>query len=80
MDIPGATMIIGAVVCYTLAVQDGGVTKPWNSSTIIGLLVGFVLIVAAFWLVEYFQNDRALLLPRLMKDRTMIIGCAFMFL
>lgn len=80
MDLPGAIMIIGAVTCYTLAVQDGGLTHPWNSSTIIGLLVGFVLIIAAFWIVEYIQGDRALLLPRLMKDRTMIIGCAFMFL
>ena len=80
MDLPGATMIIGAVVCYTLAVQDGGVTRSWNSSATIGLLVGFVLIIAAFLVVEYVQGDRALLLPRLMKDRTMIIGCAFMFL
>jgi len=52
----------------------------WMVSTIIGLLVGFVLITAAFAVVEYFQKDRALLLGQLMKDRTMIIGCAFLFL
>lgn len=80
MDLPGASLILAAVVCYTLALQDGGVTKAWNSSTIIGLLVGFVLITAAFIVVEYFQKDRALLLGRLMRDRTMIIGCAFLFL
>jgi len=79
MDLPGASLILAAVVCYTLALQDGGITKAWNSFTIIGLLVGFVLI-AVFVVVEYFQRDRALLLGRLMKDRTMIIGCAFLFL
>ncbi|KAE9378745.1 putative HC-toxin efflux carrier [Stipitochalara longipes BDJ] len=77
MDLPGAGLIMAAVICYILAVQDGGVTRPWNSSVVIGLLVGFVLIAIAFGIVEYFQKDRALLLPRLLKDRTMLICCAF---
>jgi uncharacterized membrane protein len=80
MDLPGASLILVAVVCYTLALQDGGITKAWNSFTIIGLLVGFVLIIAVFVVVEYFQKDRALPLGRPMKDRAMIIGCAFLFL
>ncbi len=71
---------MAAVICYTLALQNAGVNKLWNSSQIIGLLVGFVLIIITFAVVEYFQKYRALLLPRLMKDRTMIIGSAFMFL
>jgi hypothetical protein len=80
MDLPGAAIIMVAVICYILALQYGGVTKPWNSSVVIGLLVGFVLISVAFGLVEYLQKDRALLLPRLLKDRTMIVCCAFVFL
>jgi uncharacterized membrane protein len=68
---------MAAVICYILALQDAGVTKPWKSSTVIGLLVGFVLIGIAFIVNEYFQKDRALLLPRLIKDRTMIVCCAF---
>ncbi|KAE8448022.1 hypothetical protein EG329_009945 [Mollisiaceae sp. DMI_Dod_QoI] len=77
MDLPGAGLIMAAVICYVLALQDGGVTRPWNSSVVIGLLVGFVLIFVAFGVVEYLQKDRALLLPRLMKDRTMLVCCAF---
>ncbi|EPE25582.1 MFS general substrate transporter [Glarea lozoyensis ATCC 20868] len=77
MDLPGAALIMAAVVCYILALQDAGVAKAWNSPTVIGLLVGFGLIVIAFGLVEYLQKDRALFLPRLMKDRTMIVCCAF---
>lgn len=80
MDFPGAAMIMAAVICYILALQYGGVTKPWNSSVVIGLLVGFVLISVAFGVVEYLQKDRALLLPRLLKDRTMIVCCAFVFM
>jgi hypothetical protein len=77
MDLFGAGLIMAAVICYILAVQDGGVTRPWNSSVVIGLLVGFVLITITFGIVEYFQKDRALLLPRLMEDRTMLVCCAF---
>jgi hypothetical protein len=80
MDLPGAALILGAVCCYVLAVQDAGVTKPWNSSEVVGLLVGFVLIMIAFGVVEYFQGDRALLQPRLIKDRGIMVSCAFTFL
>lgn len=80
MDLPGAFLIMAAVICYILALQDAGVTKDWNSSQIIGLLVGFVLIICLFIVVEYFQKDKALLLGRLLNDRTMIVGCLFMFL
>jgi hypothetical protein len=80
MDLPGAGLIMAAVICYVLALQDGGVTKAWNSPVIIGLLVGFVLITIAFGIVEYLQKERALLLPRLMKDRTMLVCSAFVAL
>ncbi|TVY73227.1 MFS gliotoxin efflux transporter gliA [Lachnellula suecica] len=80
MDFPGAFLIMAGVICYTLALQDGGVTRPWNSSRVIGLLVGFVLITIAFGIVEYLQKDRALLLPRIMKDRTVLVCCAFISL
>lgn len=67
MDILGASSILAAVICYTLAPQDGGGAKARNSSPTIGLLVGFVLISAALIVVEYFQKDYALLLGRLIK-------------
>lgn len=80
MDLPGAGLIMAAVICYVLALQEGGITRPWNSSVVIGLLVGFVLITITFGIVEYLQKDRALLIPRLMKDRTMLVCCAFVAL
>lgn len=80
MDLPGAFLILAAVICYILALEDAGITKDWNSAQIIGLLVGFVLIIIAFIIVEYYQKDRALLLGRVLNDRTVIVGCLFMFL
>lgn len=80
MDLPGAALILAAVCCYVLAVQDAGITRPWNSSKVIGLLVGFVLIMIAFGVVQYLQGNRALLQSRLIKERGMIVSCAFTFL
>ncbi|KAH8803447.1 DNA repair protein RAD50 [Xylogone sp. PMI_703] len=80
MDLPGASLILAAVCCYILAVQDGGIKRPWNNSQTIGLLVGFVAITIAFIVVEYFQGDFALLQSRLIKQRSIITSCAFMFL
>jgi hypothetical protein len=42
MDFPGIALVMGATISYILAVQYGGVTEAWNSSVVVGLLVGFV--------------------------------------
>lgn len=39
-DIPGVLLILCALVCYLTVLQIGGLTKPWNSSEPIGLLIG----------------------------------------
>lgn len=79
MDISGASIIFAAVICYLLALQWGGVAKPWSSADVIGTLVGFGLLVILFLVNEYFQGARALLLPAILKDRTIALGCAFSF-
>ena len=48
MDFPGAFMIMSLLVSYSLALQYGGHTMPWNSGTVIGLLVGCALISITF--------------------------------
>ncbi|KAF4635470.1 hypothetical protein G7Y89_g2615 [Cudoniella acicularis] len=79
MDLPGTFTIMAAIVCYILALQWGGQTKPWSDSSVIGTLVGFVLIFIAFCVVEYFQGERAMIVGRLLKDRTISVGMAFIF-
>ncbi|KAH7381521.1 major facilitator superfamily transporter [Pyrenochaeta sp. MPI-SDFR-AT-0127] len=79
MDLPGALIILAAVVCYLLALQWGGATKSWSDSEVYGLLIGFGLILALFLVVEWYQGDRALLVPYLLKTRVVWVGCAFGF-
>ncbi|KAF2971904.1 hypothetical protein GQX73_g1746 [Xylaria multiplex] len=78
-DFVGVALILGALVSYSLATQYGGKTEAWNSSTIIGLLVGFVLLVAVFAAWEWHAGERAMIVPRLLMQRHVATGSLFAF-
>ena len=73
MDLPGTFILMASFVCLILALQWGGVSKSWGSSEVIGTLVGFVLILILFIGVQIWQDDRALIVPRLMKQKTIAL-------
>ncbi|KAK1989231.1 major facilitator superfamily transporter [Colletotrichum cereale] len=79
MDLIGTSLIMGATISFLLALQWGGSTHPWNSSTIIGLFVGFFLIVIAFIILEWYQGERSMIAPRLISDRTVYISSIYAF-
>ncbi|EON98258.1 putative efflux pump antibiotic resistance protein [Phaeoacremonium minimum UCRPA7] len=69
LDPAGIALCMGLIVSYGLALEYGGQSRAWNSSTVIGLLVGFVLIGAAFAAWEIYQSDRAMLPRRILSQR-----------
>ncbi len=79
MDFPGTALVMGASLCLLLALQYGGVTHSWKSSLVIGLLVGFGLMVIALIIVEIWQGERAMLTPRLMRQRTVWVNSLWGF-
>ncbi|CAM1507752.1 Fc.00g046000.m01.CDS01 [Cosmosporella sp. VM-42] len=79
MDPVGVIMMMGALVCFILALQYGGQTMPWSSSTVIGLLIGCILIFIAFGAWEAFQGERAMIVPRLVKQRSIGLSTLFAF-
>ena len=80
MDPAGTFTIIAGTVCFILALQWGGVTKPWNDSTVIGTLVGFVLILILFIAIQWWNGERAIIIGRLLKQRPIAVGMAYIFL
>jgi MFS transporter, DHA2 family, glioxin efflux transporter len=81
MDPIGTALVMGGIIDYILALQYAGVAYAWNSSIVIGLIVGFVAIAAAFGAWEFFQGERAMMAPRLLKMRHVWVGGIFaMFL
>jgi hypothetical protein len=79
MDFPGTALVMGASLCLLLTLQYGGVTRPWKSSLVVGLLVGFVLMFIALIIVEIWQGERAMLTPRLMRLRVVWVNTVWSF-
>ncbi len=77
MDPLGTFIIMAAVVCYLLALQWGGVTKPWSDSTVIGTLIGFILLITLFGVIQWRLGERALLQRRILGKRMVWVGCVY---
>ncbi|KFY15539.1 hypothetical protein V492_01921 [Pseudogymnoascus sp. VKM F-4246] len=79
LDPIGIVLILCAVICYILALQWGGVSLPWNDSKVIGLFIGFGLLLIAFGFNEWWLGERAMLPPRLLKNRYIYQGMSYSF-
>ncbi|KLO80314.1 major facilitator (MFS1) transporter [Fusarium fujikuroi] len=79
MDFMGTALVMGASLSLLLALQYGGVTHAWNSSVVIGLLVGFVLMIVTLIAVEFWLGERAMLTPRLIRQRTVWVNAVWSF-
>jgi hypothetical protein len=77
MDFIGTFILMASFTCLILALQWGGVSKSWKSADVIGTLVGFALLIIIFVGVELWQDDRALIVPRLMKQKTIALLSTF---
>ncbi|KAK3625426.1 hypothetical protein LTR56_020429 [Elasticomyces elasticus] len=66
----GTFTILAALICFLLAMQWAGITKPWNSRDVIGTFVGTGVLSIAFVVLEWYLGDRAAVNPRLLKNKT----------
>lgn len=77
LDLIGASLLIPAIVCLLLALQWGGNKYPWNNSKIIGLFVGFGLLVILFAASQIYLGEKATLPPHILKKRTVLAASLF---
>ncbi|KAH0433994.1 major facilitator superfamily transporter [Colletotrichum camelliae] len=77
LDLIGTAIFIPAIVCLLLALQWGGAEYPWKSAKIIGLFVGFALMIIIFIGIQLWQGDKGTLPPYLFKNRNVV--CAMLF-
>lgn len=77
LDLIGASLLIPAIICLLLALQWGGNKYPWNNSRIIGLFVGFGLMIVLFVISQLYIGDKATLPPHIMKKRSILSATLF---
>lgn len=80
MDLPGLVTLLSSIICFVLALQWGGIIKPWGSADVVGTLVGSVILLVLFIIVQVIQGDRALLVGRTLKMRNIFACCVYIFL
>ncbi|OIW34673.1 MFS general substrate transporter [Coniochaeta ligniaria NRRL 30616] len=74
-----AAVLTGAITCLLLVLHYGGIIYPWSDSRVWGCLLGFVLLIVLFVVMQVFQHDRALIPHHIIKKRTIIVCCLFSF-
>ncbi|KAL9122059.1 MAG: hypothetical protein Q9187_001384 [Circinaria calcarea] len=79
MDPLGCLIFISTITCVLIALQWGGQSKPWNSSTIIGLLVGFGLLSCLFVYVQWRRGDKAMIPLRVLRQRSIYTSAGVLF-
>ncbi|OAP59770.1 hypothetical protein AYL99_04772 [Fonsecaea erecta] len=68
-DITGFVVFAPACMMLLLALEWGGITYPWSSATIIGLLCGSAGAFTCFFVWEYRQGDSAMISISLIRKR-----------
>lgn len=80
LDLLGFSLFSGFMIMLLLALQWGGVAYAWNSSTVIGLLVGSMAVLGLFIPWQLHMQDDALIPPRLFRaHRNVGLLCATSF-
>jgi hypothetical protein len=77
LDLIGAAIFVPAIVCLLLALQWGGADYPWNDQRIIGLFVGFAVMIIIFVGIQLWQGDKGTLPPKLFMNRNVLFAMLF---
>jgi MFS family permease len=79
LDPVGIALTMAAIICFILGLQYAGTRYAWNSSQVVGLLVGFVALIAALIAWSIYLDEYAMLIPRLFKKRALWSVCPYQF-
>jgi MFS family permease len=77
LDLPGLFLFAPAVIMLLLAMQWGGNKYAWKSATIVGLFVGFALVIASFVFWQWHVKGEASIPLRVLGQRN-VWSCAGM--
>ncbi|KAK5086250.1 hypothetical protein LTR24_006968 [Lithohypha guttulata] len=73
----GTLLILPSIVCLMMGLQWGGSRYGWQDWRIILLFALFLALVVGFAYVQHRQQDKAILPPRILKNRTVLASALF---
>ena len=79
LDLVGFMLVSPAAIMFLLGLQYGGTLHPWDSSVVIGLLVGGIATFALFLVWEYRQGDTAMIPIAMLKEKIIWSAGATLF-
>lgn len=79
LDLPGFMLISPAAVMLLLGLQYGGTLYSWESSVVIGLIVGGSVTFVIFFIWEYYQGDTAMIPIAMLKKKIIWSAAATLF-
>ena len=81
LDLIGFAIFEPACLMFLLAIWWGGVTYPWKSATIIGLLCGSFVTICLFIAWEHHRGDTAMIPLSIVRQRVIFFsGCTSLLL
>lgn len=79
LDLGGNALLLASAIMLFLALQFNNLGYAWSSARVIGLLVGFGVVLLIFVGWQHYQGDRALMPPKIMLQRTVLWSCVAAF-
>lgn len=79
LDLAGFFLVSPAAVMLLLGLQYGGNKYAWNSSTVLGLIIGAAVAFILFLLWEYRKGDEAMVPFAMLKHRIIWSATGTMF-
>lgn len=80
LDLPGFGLLLVSLVCFTLALQWGGQSKSWSDGSVVATLVLWIVSLALFIALEWFQDGYAMVPLGLFKSRINWSNALYAFL
>ncbi|KAJ9196939.1 hypothetical protein DTO164E3_4226 [Paecilomyces variotii] len=79
LDLVGNVLLLGTFIMLFLALQYNDEGIPWSDPMIIGLLTGFGVSLVLFLGWQWYMQDRALMVPSILLQRSVLASCAAAF-
>ena len=79
LDPLGIVLLLPSIIAFILALQYGGSLATWGDARTIACFVVSGVLLVAFAVEQWWMGDKALVPPRLLRNRVLLFAAGFAF-